>query len=321
MGHRPIFPALFVLSTAVGIASLLALVSVGAAVKKVVVEHARELWAADITVKGSPPLLASTEGWVNVRWPGVRTARTVDSLSMARLRSGQAFQVSVSALSSNYPLYGKITTRSGRPLQDVLRPGWVVVGENLLARWHVSLGDEIRLGESRFRVADALVSRTDAPVSFFELSPTVLLTLDDLTSSRLLSPGSRSLNVLYINLPSEVDFESALADVKRHTVEESAEVSGWSTDNPGVFRFLQNVLDNLDFLALLTLLLGGLGAATALSAARAAATRDIGTLFALGAPRGFVLRSWAVWIGTLTAAGVLLALPVGQGVARVLLLR
>lgn len=321
IGHRPVFPLLFAASTAVGVASLLALVSVGDALRRTTLDHARELWAGDISIKAPPPQLDVVQGWAQSRWPGVRAARSIDTLSMARLPSGAAVQVSLSALSPEFPLYGKIVTRSGRPLSEVLGQRRVVVGDSLAARWGLVPGASLQLGTTTFSVSDVLVSRTDAPLSFFEFSPGVLLGLGDLEATGLLTAGSRSASVLYLNLPPGVDPARALEDVRSLTAEDAAEVGAWFTDNPGVFRFLKNLLRQLDFLVFLTLFLGGMGAATALSAAREAATRDIGVLFALGAPRSFVFRLWGAWIAVSLGAGILVALPLGHFLAQGLLAR
>ncbi|MBL0058896.1 MAG: ABC transporter permease [Elusimicrobia bacterium] len=311
--YRPIYAALFVLSMAVGTASLMALAGVSGVVRKTLTSQAKELWSADITVKGSEGVLDDLEKWAKGRWPGLRGARSIDTLSMAQHRaSRKTAQVTLSAISSEYPLYGTITTGSGRPFHAALRPGSIVVGDRLLKGWNLAVGDSLRIGALDLTIADTVVERTDVPTSFFELSPTVFLTLDDLRDSQLMSPGSRASNTLSLNLPPETDLAKALAEVKARAASETTEVASWATDNPGILKFIQTILLYLQFLALLTLTLGGIGTATALSAALNAGQKSLGMIFALGAPRGFVYRIWGWWVALLSALGLGAALLLGR---------
>jgi putative ABC transport system permease protein len=167
------------------------------------------------------------------------------------------------------------------------------------------------VGTRTLTIADAVARRTDAPTSFFELAPALFITPSDLDASGLLSPGSRSINTLYINLPPGADPRAALPALKAAAAEETAEAGSWATDNPGTLRFLQTTLRFMGFLGLLLLALGGVGVATALSAALAAARRETGMLLALGAPRAWLVKAWSLWAGLLVAGGVALATAMG----------
>lgn len=317
--HRKAHAAIFVLSLGFGAASLMALSGFGAAVERTLKDQARELWAADIAVRGSQTLLDRLEPWARARWPGLAAARTVDTLSMVR-RPGKdrTAQVRLSAVTPNYPLHGRIQTSSGRPLSQVLTPGRLVAAPKLLHELDARVGDLLRVGTSDLRVADVIASRTDAPTSFFEFAPSLLITPADLDASGLLSPGSRAWNVLYLNLPPGAAPDQALAEVRAHAADETAEVSSWSTDNPGLLKFLRNTLLYLDFLGLLTLAIGGVGVAGALAAALAASTRSLGMVLALGAPRSYLAKAWFLWVVLLTTAGLGLALLLGHGLAHLL---
>jgi putative ABC transport system permease protein len=318
--HRPVFAFLFALSIAVGTASVMALAGVSGVVKKTVTAQAKDLWAADISVKGSEVILNDVQNWAGTRWSGLTFARSVDTLSMAQHRdTRRTGQVTLSAVSAGYPLYGKITTGSGRLFHSVLTPGSIVVAERLLKGWKLRVGDSLKIGALSLVIADTVVDRTDVPTSFFELSPTVFITLPDLRDSKLMAPGSRASNTLYINIPNGTDLAGTLAEVKTRASSETTEVSSWTTDNPGILKFIQRTLLYLDFLAILTLTLGGIGAATALSAALNAGQKSVGMIFALGAPRGCVYRAWLWWGGGLAVAGLTVALLLSRVLAALLL--
>ncbi|MBL0348986.1 MAG: ABC transporter permease [Elusimicrobia bacterium] len=310
--HRPVHAALFALSVALGSGVLLGLSGFNAAVETGVKHQARELWAADITVEGTPGLLDDVHRWAADRWPGLRAARTVDTVSMLRAAGGDGVtQATLSGLSPGYPLYGQITTGSGRPLAAALEAG-AVASPKILAQLGLSVGDEVILGRRRVTIADTLATRTDAPASFFEFAPSLLLPLKTLEATGLLGPGSRSLNKLYLNVPPGTTLEPVLEEVKNRAAAETTDVKSWATDNPGVLRFVQNTLTYLNFLGLFLLALAGIGVASALQSAIAASLRSLGMMRALGAPRGFLFRLWGAWVALLLAAGLGGGLALGR---------
>lgn len=310
---RPLHAALFALSVTLGSGVLLGLAGFSAAVDRGVRQQARELWAADVTVEASPIFLDALEVWARARWPDGRTARSVDTVSMVRTgdRVGQA---TLSGISPGYPLYGDIRTGSGRPVADRVAEG-LVVAPKILTQFGVAVGDTLVVNRTVIPIVDTLAGRTDAPASFFEFAPTILLSMERLEATGLLAPGSRSLNRLFLNAPPGVDVEAVVRETRERAAEETAEVRTWITDNPGVLRFIQRTLTYLGFLSLLTLTLGGIGVASALQSALGAALKSTGMVLALGAPRGFLLRSWAIWAGILLAAGLAGGLVLGRGVS------
>lgn len=314
--HRPLHAALFALSVALGSGVLLGLAGFSAAVDAGVRQQARELWAADVTVEASPVFLDGLEAWARQRWPGGRSARSVDTVSMVRAgdRIGQA---TLSGISPAYPLYGEIRTGSGRPVAERMAEG-LVVAPKILAQFGVAVGDTLVINRTAVPIVDTLAARTDAPASFFEFAPTILLSLDRLTSTGLLAPGSRSLNRLFLNAPPGGTVETLVRETRERAADETAEVRTWTTDNPGVLRFIQRTLTYLGFLSLLTLTLGGIGVASALQSALGAALKSTGMVLALGAPRGFLLRAWCAWAGVLLAAGLAGGLVLGRAVSMLL---
>lgn len=316
--RRPLRAGLFAGCVALGAAVQIGLAGFSAAALDGIRQNARELWAADVTVEGTPGLLDDVERWAAGRWPGLRRGRTVNTVSMVRAAgTDRVVSATVEGLSPGYPLYGEIATASGRPLGEALARG-VVAAPKLLTQLRLRPGDRVVVNRTPFRIADTLAARTDAPASFFEFAPSLLMDLDRLNATGLLGPGSRSLNKLYLNAPEGVGVDALVREVRVRASAETTEVRTWTTDNPGVFRFLRNTVDHLRFLALLVMVLGGVGVASALQSALGAAIPATGMMRALGAPPAYLLRQWGVWCAVLLATGLGAGLLLGRGVSHLL---
>src|SRR6185503_15761220 len=56
---------------------------------------------------------------------------------------------------------------------------------------NASIGTELSIGASKFRVTRILISRPDQGATFIDLSPSLLMNQDDLAATQLVQPGSR----------------------------------------------------------------------------------------------------------------------------------
>jgi ABC-type dipeptide/oligopeptide/nickel transport system ATPase component len=96
---------------------------------------------------------------------------------MARSPAAERVQlVSVRAVGEGYPFYGEVLTGTGQPFRSLLRDDSVLVHSALLLKMGLRVGDDLQVGQSRFRIADVLVREPDSPVQVFNLGPRVLMT-------------------------------------------------------------------------------------------------------------------------------------------------
>ena len=96
-----------------------------------------------------------------------------------------------------WPFYGSVQmqTASGSQTTDLkseLNDSTVVVGDDLLVRLKVKIGDELKIGEQRFRIAAVVMREPDRMSSTMGLGPRVLISRGGLEKTGLLQPGSRS---------------------------------------------------------------------------------------------------------------------------------
>ncbi len=103
---------------------------------------------------------------------------------------------SVKATTAKYPLRGKITikdnlTSEAYEVTTGPNQGFVWLSEGLFYTLDVNVGDQVELGAGVFTISKVLVKEPDAP--FFSLSGNkrVLLSYDDIPTTKAVQPGSR----------------------------------------------------------------------------------------------------------------------------------
>jgi len=123
------------------------------------------------------------------------TVRSAAFPSMARAdeaRGGESRLVSVKAVSSGYPLRGRIALRDSLPAQGVApAAGEVWVDPAVADGLGLKLGDTLLLGDSRLKLAGLIETEPDRGAGFINFAPRVMLGEADLAATNLVQPASR----------------------------------------------------------------------------------------------------------------------------------
>jgi putative ABC transport system permease protein len=173
---------------------------------------AAQLLGADLVLISDQPIAPAVVD--EARSFGLNTAETVTFPSMAvggddaGTNVEPATQLSaVKAVSPGYPLRGNLRTAAApgvadAPAADLPASGTVWVDAALLPALHVAVGGFIALGDKRFRVDRLITLEPDRGISFVNLSPRVLMRLDDLAATNLIQAGSRETHRLLVAGPA-----------------------------------------------------------------------------------------------------------------------
>ena len=155
--------------------------------------QAGEVLAADLVLESAQPI--DERAMAEARKRGLRVARKTGLLSV--VFNGDASQLSaVRAVSSTYPLRGKVMVSNEPFGEPTLAAGIPGRGEvwpesRLAAAIGATIGTELSIGASTFRVSRILISRPDQGATFVELAPAVLMNDEDIAATQLIQPGSR----------------------------------------------------------------------------------------------------------------------------------
>jgi len=261
--------AFFVACLAVGVAAVVSVAGLSAALAEGVRREARQLLAADLSVSSLQPLPADLLEFLTRR-PELQMTEIKELVTMAAVvkrpgRPGASQLVELKMVQGQYPFYGVLDTDPQGPLEPMLSAEAVLVAPDLLSRLALRVGDEIRLGGEAFRIAGVVHSEPDQGSGPFRLGPRVMVNGDGFRRADLDQRGSRVLHRLLLKLPSETGAEEAegLATELRDRVGEfdGIRVRTYKDAQETLQQAIQRVERFLGLVALLSLLLGGLGVA------------------------------------------------------------
>ena len=154
---------------------------------------AAQLIGGDLVINADQPVPAEFTAEAVRR--GLQSTDTVSFPSMAI--AGELTQLgALKAVQPGYPLRGAMRVAQAPAgadvaTRDVPDPGTVWVDPQLLSLLRVGVGDEITLGERKFRIARLIVIEPDRGMNFVNIAPRVMLRLEDVASTGLVTAGSR----------------------------------------------------------------------------------------------------------------------------------
>lgn len=155
--------------------------------------QAGEVLAADLRLESPQPL--SPSSLEEARKRGLQVASTTGMFSV--VFNGDFSQLTaVRAVSPEYPLRGKVMLADepfakGEQVKGNPGRGEVWPDSRLAAALGASIGTELAIGASKFRVSRILISRPDQGGTFIDLAPSLLMNEDDIEATQLIQPGSR----------------------------------------------------------------------------------------------------------------------------------
>ena len=262
---------LLVLSLVVAVA---AMTSVGFFIDRLragLERDAAQLLGADLVLISDVPIASSIVDEAHTL--GLSSAQTVTfpSMALSVAASGSTNEpvtqlTAVKAVTDGYPLRGALRTATAVGVPDEVATslpdaGTVWVDAALLPALSVGVGDAIALGDRQFRIARLVTLEPDRGLSFVNLSPRVLMRLDDLAATHLIQAGSRETHRLLIaGAPERVAaFRTWLSD----KLVRGQRLETLEAGRPEVRTTLDRAEHFLALVALLTAMLAALAVALA----------------------------------------------------------
>ena len=303
----------FVLCLAVGVGAVVAVAGFSASLRATLAREARQLLAADVRVRGLQPLPAAVDELLagEASAQGVRSTRLTEMITVAAAPketagAGRSQVVELKAVDGEFPFYGTLRLSPERPLAELLADGGAVAAPELLTRLSLRPGDPIAVGGKLFTLRGTVLAEPDRLGNAFALGPRLFLSGESLRSTGLVATGSRVSHRLLVKLPEGSTaataeafagrLRGALADPAFYRIETAAE------GQPELRRGVDRTERFLGLVALLSLVVGGVGVAQTVRAWLASRLDSIAVFKALGARPREIL---AIYLGqTVLLAGI-----------------
>ncbi len=235
--------------------------------------------------------------------------------------------VELKALDSFYPLYGSLIVEPAQPTKQLLAPiqsgcqrlpcFGAIAQKSLLIRLNLSLGSELRIGQTNFIITGILVKEPDKIATAFSLGPRVMVSREALDSTELVKMGSRIHERYRLQLPSSSHLERWLGELRGRLSPEGVQVSSYRDAQPRLRRFLDQLTLYLGLIGLTILWVGGIGVACTIQGFITQKTPIIATLKTLGADSSQVIHIYltqSLLLGSIgSLAGGILGTGLHQG--------
>jgi putative ABC transport system permease protein len=285
--------AFFAACLSVGVAAVVAVAGLAQALDSGIQAQARQLLAADLAVSSRRPIadevITAIDRLQGTRRTSVIELPTVVSVPVIDENAdgpGPSLLCELKAVGPGYPFYGSVVTEPARSLTELLFEDQVLVGPELLIRLGAEVGEDLRIGTEVYEIAGTITSEPDRLEIGVTLGPRVLLSTAGLERSGLMGLGSRVGYRILVRLAdgSTPALVEAAAEAVREAVAEPefVNVETYTQAQPALRTALSRVERFLGMVALLSLLIGGIGVAQAVRAWLAGRLDAIAVLRALG---------------------------------------
>lgn len=306
--------AIFVLCVALSMVTLVSISGFSESVDRSLLRDAKALHASDIIIESHYDLSATLLDSISVlKQKGEAAAAMVyEFYSVVRAVNGEdSLLADLKVVESGYPFYGRVELASGRPFNETLTKGSIVVEQALLDRLRLTVGDGLRVGNAVLTIRDIVLKEPDRPVNFFSLGPRVFISYEDLKGLDLVKKGSRVEFKALLKVREEKEIERIAAGLRGIAIKDQERVETFRTAESGVKRFFDNFLFFLNLIGIFTLLLAGIGIQSSLTAFLREKEKTIAIMKALGGTSRFVTLHFAVVISIFGLIGTGIGLMAG----------
>ncbi|MHC4938600.1 MAG: ABC transporter permease [Planctomycetota bacterium] len=271
----------FTVCIAIGVAAVVGVAAMAGTINEGLRAQARDLLAADMVVGSRRPFDPAIEKMI-LDAGADETTLTREFASMVapvdeKGHTGKSSLALLKAVRGRFPFYGPMKLEPAGALSDALERGVAVAPE-----LGVEVGSKLRVGTKVFPVV-AIVRDEPQQLGFMSmLGPRVFVKAEALEDSGLLGFGSRVRYRLLVRHKTEGLRQLARQVKSEAPGKEYIGVETWRDGQPRFRRAIERVERYMGLVALLSLILGGIGVAQIVRAWIASRTPSIAILRCIG---------------------------------------
>ena len=298
-------------AVALAVAALTAVGFLTDRIGKAVARQANEVLAADLRLRSQEPI---PETWrIRAQEFDLQTAETNTFPSVVFAGDLSAL-ATIKAVSETYPLRGNVRVSDAlfgeqRVVDNTPARGKAWADGALLARINADVGDRLTVGSLELEVSAVLTYRPDQSMGFASLAPSLLMNIEDIAASGLISEGSRVGYALLV--AGNEDAVDAFDKAIQPDLPDAVRSSNREESSERAYRAADRAQRFLSLTAVISLLLSAV--AVAMSARRFAHRRmdTVALMKSLGATQNFVISVSVVQLVLLGLLGVAVGSIVG----------
>ena len=305
----------FTICLAIGVAAIVGTSALAQGLHRGFDEQSREILGADFTVDARRPLPAELDDALGAV-EGLERTDTIETMTMVstggeapRSRLAQLYVVR-----GRYPLYGTLSTDPEGGLGARLARDTVVLEPDLMSSLGVKVDDTLRIGTRTFRVAASVGGGPQAMGFQSFLAPRLYMSHEGFKDTGLLAQGSRVRFRVLCALPGmpERDVVEATMDRVEAAVPDAPYLDFDGHHQIGRSRrWIERMEGYVGLVALLSLVIGGIGVALIVRTWLGERTRATAVMRCLGVTPKQILVLSLLQVGALALAGSLVGALVG----------
>lgn len=164
--------------------------------QKAMTMEASVFLGADRSISSGKPIPDSIVAETKERNITTSSLVVFNSMVLSSADNTRSQLASVKAVESNYPLRGKLRVAEEpfgptTETTEIPNPGEIWMNSRLLYGLDVSIGDQVEVGYAPLTVTRVLETEPDRGFSMLDLSPRVLMRMEDIEATRVIQPGSQ----------------------------------------------------------------------------------------------------------------------------------
>ena len=272
---------LFVSSIILGIASMVAIYSLGENMSNEVDRQAASLLGADLMLGTGKQVTPEMRKMVDSLGDQRSEQRMFPSM-IYFLKSNKTRLVQVRALSGEFPYYGALETVPASAGKDFRKGQAVLVDQTMMLQYGASVGDSIKIGNVTFVIAGTLISAPGQTGLSASVAPPVYIPLQYLEQTGLSQKGSRIATQFFFQFDKKANMTALIDKIKPRLDKEAISYETVETQKQNTARSLQDLTDFLALISFIALLLGCVGVASAINIYVREKIRSVAILRCLG---------------------------------------
>jgi len=311
-------------SASIGVGALVAINSFTENLKHAVEQQSRVLMGADLSVSARQAFTPRADSLLDslacATKPCAALSRVTSFAAMGYVRRTSGTRlVRVAAIEGGYPFYGEIKTDPSGEWARLQDGQQALVDPSFLTALSAHIGDTLSLGESRFLIAGTVLNFPGDIGVRAALGPRVYIPARYLTATGLLGFGSRAQYEAFLRTPDGTDLAGVAGKYRRSLTAERAELRTVDEDERDLKSSYDKLGRYLGLVALIAVLLGGIGVGSAVQVFIRQKRESIAVLRCMGAStkqifglyllQALLLGLTGTALGLLLGVGLQLALP------------